>query len=465
MPPSAAQPNSPTRRLYVACLLANTAGILVGIQLAIFSGLTEMPSFALALKPDELSATTKSFITSAYIAGAIVGALPAGPICDQLGRRPALLLTALIFLLSSLAMLRPPTVISLVVARLAAGFGYAIANIVCPMYSAELSMPSVRALFVNMYQVAITLGIFLAQIVNWNYSQTPLWIRPLQVAVVPALFMLCTASILVPESPTWLQAKGRSMEALSVSHGLGIATTATPEAPAERSEDDEERGEPPAAPRGSPSFVSMLRDASARRRLLIGAGVQMSQQLTGINAVIFFGPALVADLLKMSGSSAPFLAASIVGAVNVAAGLASMTVIERVGRRALLLFASVPMMVSLCVLGGMREGAVASSAVQGVGALLVYICAFAVAWGPLPFVVSSEIFPVQYKGMAMSSCSLLMSCCSLGVGMTFLPMLESLGGWVYVVYACCVLCASVFIMVFVPETRNLSLADIDKLLE
>lgn len=212
------------------------------------------------------------------------------------------------------------------------------------------------------------------------------------------------------------------------------------------------------------SFWEMIRDPNARKRLLIGTGLSAAQQFTGINAVIFFGPALVADVLGLEGSSAPFKAAALVGFGNFVAGLLSMGVIERFGRRRLLLAAGWPMVTSLMVLGFMKDGWVEKNGLLGVGALLGFICAFAMTYGPLTFVVASEIFPVRYKGVAMSTCSMVMMFFALTIAAGFLPMLELFGGRVYYFYAGCMLLSSAFIYLFVPETRKMSLKDIDELL-
>lgn len=451
----------PLRRLLLACVSANLGGLLVGLQLALFSGILEMSAFSKGMSPQPVDARAKSLITSALVIGTILGAFPAGPICDRAGRRPALLLTAACFALGTTVMARASSVLQITAGRLVAGAAYAIANIVCPMYSAELAPLHLRGLIVNLYQLSITLGILLAQLANWAYWADDRWNRSLLLAAVPAFAMAGAVYAVVPESPSWLLAKGRTMEARAAAYWLQV-------------EQQEDNAEEQAEVGGEPekkdeqedgkSFLAMLGDASARRRLLIGAGMGAAQQLTGINAVIFFGPALVADVLKMSGSAAPFKAAAIVGFGNFVATVLSMGVIERFGRRRLLLASGPPMIAALVTLGMMRDGLIRRSGAVGIGALLTFICGFAMAYGPLTFVVQSEIFPVRYKGVAMSTCSMVMNLCSLGIAAGFLPLLQRLGGGIYYLHAACVVASSVFIAVVVPETRNLSLKDIDRLL-
>lgn len=449
-------PPQPLTRLFVSTVSANLGGLLVGLQLALFSGILEIQAFHEAMEPTLITSQVKSLITSALVIGTILGAIPAGPLCDKAGRRPALLLTATLFALSTVIMARASGVGQVVLGRFLAGMAYAIANIVCPMYSAELAPPAWRGIIVNLYQLLITAGILVAQLCNWAFWTDAPWNGALMLAVVLALEMALAVAVLVPESPTWLFANGRGMEARAALFWLRLPADDDVEIGRDL---DTEKGDD-----GKGGLWEMVRDPSARKRLLIGAGLGAAQQFSGINAVIFFGPKLVADVLGLEGSSAPFKAAAVVGLGNFLAGLASMAVIEGFGRRRLLLTAGAPMMGSLVTLGLMRDGWVARSGVVGVGALLTFICAFAMTYGPLPFVVASEIFPVRYKGIGMSTCSMVLSLCSLAIAAGFLPMLEWLGGGVYYFYATCVAASSLFIYLFVPETRNMSLKDIDNLL-
>ncbi|CDF41107.1 unnamed protein product [Chondrus crispus] len=447
-------------RVVLACTSANIGGLLAGLQLALFSGILEMGSFRDAMSPQPVNSRAKSIITAALIAGNIIGTLPAGPLSDRAGRRPALLVCAGLFTLGALIMANAKALFQISIGRLIAGIAQSIANVVGPMYSAELAPPHLRGMIVNIFQLSITIGIFLAQLINWTVWADDAWTRPLMFAISSAVVMFCAVLAFVPESPSWLAAKGRRVEALSASRWLDAVP---PEADtAETAETGGIGGLETHS--GRTSLMKLLRDASSRRRLLIGAVLSAAQQMTGINAVIFFGPALVADVLKLSGSAAPFKAAAIVGFGNFLATVLSMGVIERFGRRQLLLATGPPMIFSLVTIGMMRDGFIGRSGAVGVCALLVFICGFALAYGPLTFVVQSEIFPVSYKGTAMSFCTMVLSFCALGVATGFLPLLERFGGGIYYFHAVCIVASSIFIAAFVPETRSLSLSEIDRML-
>lgn len=198
---------------------------------------------------------------------------------------------------------------------------------------------------------------------------------------------------------------------------------------------------------------------------MIGSGLAAAQQWSGINAVIFFAPAIVNDVLKWSGNKASLQAAVLIGFANMIATVVSIVLVDRYGRRTLLLAGGAPMAACLVALGAMKSGFVDISAFMGITSLVTYVVAFAITYGPLPFVISSEIFPLRYKGIGMSFCSGVQGLGSLFVGLTFLPLLDAVGGGVYLIYAACMVAAIIFVYRMVPETRKLTLQEIDELLE
>lgn len=433
-------------RLLQICVTANLGGFLAGVHLAIYSGILEMKTFAQEISnEDSLTALAKSVITIAYIFSFTLAAPIAGPFIDRIGRRNSLLLSACLFALSSSSAIFSHSISYVIATRFFAGIAYAMVNITCPMYTAEIAPASRRGMLVNLYQLSITIGILFAQLSNLKFAYGS-WKGALTYSFIPAVITLTAVWLLVPESAAWLKSRAERSRAIDMEHGVATdASTSTTRRPI--------------------TLLQLFRDPSARRRLIIGAGISAAQQWSGINAVIFFAPALVRDVLHWEGTNASLRAAAYVGLANVLATIASFLLVDRFGRRTLLLAGTSPMMVGLLALGCIKTGILAASTIIGISSLVTYVAAFATTYGPLPFVVCSEIFPVRYKGVGMSFCNAVLGVSSLLVGVTFLPLLESIGGAVYFMYMAFVAASGMFVWYMLPETQRMSLEEIDVLLE
>lgn len=452
---------SSTSRLLTICISANLAGLLSGMHLAMFSGIIEMKGFATALtSKDSLSSISKSVITVALLFSFTVASPYAGSIIDRIGRRQAFLVAAMLFILSPTLTLVAQSTRHVVMARLLAGFAYSLVNIACPVYTAEIAPSNMRGALVNLYQLMITIGILCAQLLNVQFASGE-WRGPVASSIAPALIFLILVGLIVPESPIWA--------AIRMSNAGSQSGTQATDTDNKQDVQDTEAGHASNSTLSStpsrPTFGTVIWDGSARRRLIIGMGLCAAQQWSGINAVIFFGPALVSDVLKWNGILASLRAAVLIGAANVAATLLSIVVVQRFGRRTLLLFGAPAMAVSLVTLGAKKDDMIPVADYVGIIALVAFIVSFAVTYGPLPFLVCSEIFPVRYKGIGMSVCGVVLGVSSLVVGATFLPMMEALGGMVYFLYAACMIAATLFVWKFVPETKDLTLDEIDALIE
>lgn len=486
-----------------AAAAAALGGAVVGVQLSLLSGLLELPAFSAALAA---STARKAALSSAYIAGAAGAALPAAPAVDALGRRRALLASAAASLVAARAMAVTRSFRVFLAARLAAGAVFAVVNIAVPMYLTEIAPTSARGQFVSLYQLAITAGVLAAQVANLRAASAaeadaePAFRAVLALAQLPSVAMLVAVAAAAPESPAWLAANGASAAAAAVRRRLqapdgrqdpggsdgedverlvgkggedsgsdGGGDGADVEAPLlARGESESGGGGGGAVSKARPpdiGFVDMLRDASARRRLSIAIGVQVGQQLTGVNSVIFYAP----TLLKSGGAwppeyakTGPFIAAACIGSFLFMATCASLAVVERFGRKTLLLTMAVPMTASLIALTAASIGG--AHALVSLLAILVFIAAFALAWGPVPFLITSEVFNITIRGKGMTLSSLVMNLVSLGVVTSFLHLHDAVGGYVFLLYAASTVASSFFVWKHVPETRNVPLDRIDALL-
>ena len=287
-----------------------------------------------------LSTLQQELVVSVVLIGAAVGALSGGRLADVFGRRLTLLITALIFVVGALVCAASPSLAMLAIGRLIVGLGIGLATGTVPIYISEVSPPQTRGWQVSLFQLAITIGILAAYLVDYVFSGSSRWRWMLGIAFVPGA-ILGLAMIRMPESPRWLAKRGQSHLARRVlarirgtenveSEWLEIQKTLA---------EAEERG-----------HFSDLFNPSVRMALVIGIGLAIFQQVTGINTVIYYAP-LIVQSAGISTASGAILATAGIGLVNVMMTIVAMWLIDYAGRRPLLLIGIAGMILSLGVLG------------------------------------------------------------------------------------------------------------------
>jgi MFS transporter, SP family, arabinose:H+ symporter len=436
-------------RLYlvVICLVASLGGLLFGFDTAVVSG--AQPLFTAEFK---LGDKMEGFVTSSAIIGCLFGALAAGLLTDRFGRKKVLLLSAVLFFISAVWCWFCQTAWELVWARLVGGLGIGIASLTSPLYIAEVSPPKSRGRLVALQQLAIVLGILAAFFGNsvisgLDLSEAAKWRWMFLIAVVPAV-VFGGLIFLVPESPRWLTKQGRAGEARAI---LG-RVVGDAEAETEMIQIAE------AISHEGGSLLELLKPG-LRRALLVGVALAILTQVTGINVIMYYAPKVFTE--AGFGKAAAYWCGVLVGLTNLLFTLLSMAVVDRLGRKPLLLVGSVCMGVALAVVG---YGFLAK--VAGIGLLvgvLAYVGSFAFSMGVVGWVVISEIYPTRTRGRAMSvATASVWGACFL-VSVTFPSLLAWLGSartfWTY--GALCVV-AFLFVWFWVPETKGRSLEEIER---
>jgi sugar porter (SP) family MFS transporter len=375
------------RFVYVAAAIAAINGALFGYDTGIISGAL------LYIKQDfALSNFLQELVVSGVLVGAVLGAAVGGGLADRLGRRRIILVTAAVFLIGAIGMGLSPGVWWLIGFRFVAGIGIGIASIVGPLYISETAPPQIRGSVVSFNQLAITSGILIAYPVGFALSFSGGWRLMLGLGAVPAL-ALGVGMIFMPESPRWLVANGEEEDACGV---------------LERIDDSIDHDE------GIQSIRQAISEESGARELLkgwirpalvVGIGLAVLQQITGVNTVIYYAPTIFHN--TGFGGSASILGTVGVGVVNVLLTVAAILLVDRVGRRPLLLVGLAGMVLSLGVLG-LAFLLPALSGIVGwiaIVSLALYIAFFAVGLGPVFWLLISEIYPQEVRGAAMSVAS------------------------------------------------------------
>lgn len=433
------------RFVYVAASIAALNGLLFGFDTGIISGalLYIKQSFA-------LSSTLQEFVVSGVLAGAVIGAAFGGTLADRLGRRHLILAAAVVFFLGALGMAFSPNVYWLIGARVGVGVAIGVASIVGPLYISEASPPNVRGALVSLNQLAITSGILVAYLVNYAFSFDGGWRWMLGAGVVPAV-VLGLGMIFMPESPRWLLKQGREQEARQVLNrtraGSGI---------------DKEIEEIRQVEQVEESGLGQLLRPWLRPALIVGFGLAIFQQVTGINTVIYYAPTIFKS--TGFGSSASILATVGVGVVNVALTIVAILLVDKVGRRPLLLVGLTGMALSLGGLGlaFLLPGLSGYVGWIAVASLMLYVAFFAVGLGPVFWLLISEIYPLKVRGSAMSVATVGNWGSNLLVALTFLTLIQAVGSTA-TFWLCAGLSvgALIFTYFLVPETKGRSLEEIE----
>jgi sugar porter (SP) family MFS transporter len=431
--PPAAGPAGSTGYVYLIAAVAALGGLLFGFDTAIING-----ALVFLKKDFGLSDSQTELAASSILFGAVAGAAIAGWLTDRYGRRRLLFGAALLFTLSAIAAALPRTLTEFVVARLAGGIAIGVASLLVPLYIAEIAPARIRGKLVTLNQLAIVSGILLAYVASYYLAGLGLasWRWMFAAAAVPSLLFMVTL-LLVPESPRWLLGRGRDAEALGTLTRLNGPAAAATEAAEIQAALADEQGE-----------AASLSQPRLRRPLRIAVVLAVLQQITGINTILYYGSIIFTEHSGQSASSA-IGANALIGGINFAGTVVALFIIDRVGRKPLLLFAS----------GGM---ALALGALV-VGLIMLYVACFAVGLGPGVWVVITEIFPNAVRGRAASLATVaLWIACTL-ISFTFLSLVKAAGlAGAFGLYA--VLSALTFGFVWraVPETKGRTLEEIEQ---
>ncbi len=426
-------------------LVAAIGGLIFGFDTAIVAGATRYMK-----EQFSLNSLQEGWAVSVVLIGCMFGAGLAGPISDRIGRRRFMLVSAVLFFVSAVGCALPRTITAFVIFRFIGGLGIGSAAVLSPLYIAEVAPARVRGALVSVNQLAIVTGILLAYFVNWMFAGAgpSNWRWMFGLGAVPSIFFFLLL-LRVPESPRWLVKNGREDEARTV---LTRADTAEAAAVGIREIKDTlalEEG----------SFRELFSPAF-RRPLLIAIVLAVFQQITGINAILYYAPRIFegAGFARMSAIGQ----STIVGLVNMLFTVVAIVLADKVGRRPLLLVATGGMGVSLVLLGAaFKFPFLPASALLFI--ILLYIAFFASAMGPLVWVVMAEIFPIKVRGSAMGLATLILWFADFLVTLTF-PIISdrfhpATAFWIYA--AMCGL-DLVFMWFYLPETKGRTLEEIER---
>jgi sugar porter (SP) family MFS transporter len=442
-----ADPRRVGRHVAVSAAITALGGLLFGYDTGVVSGAL------LFVKNDfgGLSNFQQELVTSLLLVGAVVGALLAGRVSDRIGRKFTVLITAVVFIVGVLLAAFTPTYPMLLVARIIIGLAVGSASMVVPLYIGEIVPPRVRGGLVSLNQLAITVGILGSYLIDYGLSGTGNWRLMFGLAAIPAA-ALFIGMLFQQESPHWLIRQGREDEARQVLRRVRSESDIDDEVREVREVSRREGG------------LRDLVSPNVRPLLMVGVLLAVFQQITGINTVIYYAPTLLQG--AGFGNSGALLANVVNGVVNVGMTIVAIWLLDKVGRRPLLLTGTAGMAVGMTItalsfLGGENlHGALAIVAVLG---LLIYTGSFAIGLGPVFWLLIAEIYPLRIRGAAMSVASMANWAANFVVTISFLTLLSAIGGvGAFFLFGFLTLVALGYFWRKVPETKGRSLQEIER---
>jgi SP family galactose:H+ symporter-like MFS transporter len=432
--------------IYLAAAISALGGLLFGYDTGVISG-----AILFIRKDFALSPTAVEFVVSCVLVGAVVGAIMGGMLADRFGRRRLIIATATLFVIAALGTAIAPTLPLLVAGRIAIGVAIGIASFTTPLYIAEISPVSLRGRLVSVNQLALTSGIVLAFLVDYALAANHAWRVMFGLAAIPAA-VLGIGMIWLPESPRWLLSRQNPDAARLILQRIRQ----------QRQVEDEMTAIQNGLKTQSGGAADLLKPL-IRPALIVGVALAMFQQITGINTVIYYAPTIF-GYAGFASASASILASVSVGVVNVLMTGVAVLLMDRVGRRPLLLISLAGMVMGLASLGL----AFALPRLSGslgwlaVASLMLFVGSFAIGLGPVFWLLISEIYPLKVRGLAMSLATVANWGTNLLVALTFLSLIHAVGkAMTFWLYALTGIGAWLFIWFLVPETKGKSLEEIE----
>lgn len=449
--------------LYVTLvsMVSAMGGFLFGYETVVIAG-----TLALVKAQFGFSALMEGWFVSSGLLGCVVGVLVAGKLCDSIGRKKVMLISAALLAIAALACAFAPAASWLIVGRFIGGIGVGFASIVSPLYISEVAPPKFRGRLVSLFQLTITLGIVAAMVVNarllehaldgaqaagvgtWNWLfVSEVWRGMFLGQVVPAVLFLAFA-LVVPESPRWLSLVGRPHRARTVLSRLrGDEHVAKQElAQIETAVHREERSE------------HGWRTPGLSRPLFLGIFLAVFSELSGITVVMYYGPVILEHAGISAGASLGGHA--VIGMVLAAFTVLALFVVDRFGRKPVLLTGVAGACVALvatgiCFANGVTDGTIL------IALLCMFVAFFAFSIGPIKWIVISEIFPTGVRARAMGVATVAVWLTDIVINQAF-PVVRDTLGVAAMFLGCAVFLVIQFVVVWreLPETKGMPLEDI-----
>ncbi|KAK1303801.1 Sugar transport protein 1 [Acorus calamus] len=468
-------PGKMTLYVFLTCLVAATGGLIFGYDIGISGGVTSMRPFLHKFFPSverkmdadksvnqycKFDSVKLTLFTSSLYLAALIASFFASTVTRKFGRKISMLFGGFVFLVGAAINGFAQNVAMLIIGRVLLGIGVGFANQSVPLYLSEMAPAKLRGMLNIGFQLMITIGILAANLINYGTSKIKSgegWRISLGLAGVPAL-IITVGALFLPDTPNSLIERGRDDAAKEMLRRIRGT-----------SDINEEFSDLVAASEASKSVEHPWRNILQRKyraQLVMAILIPFFQQLTGINVIMFYAPVLFKTI--GFGDNASLASAVITGVVNVIATFASIFSVDRVGRRFLFLEGGFQMLVSQIAVGtliGIKFGTTGVGTISKgyadlvVAFICIYVAAFAWSWGPLGWLVPSEIFPLEIRSAGQSINVSVNMLFTFIIAQIFLTMLCHLKFGLFFFFAFWVVVMTIFIYFFLPETKNVPIEE------
>ena len=432
-------------QLLIFSTAAALGGLLFGFDTGVISGAIHFIKIEF-----NLNAYQEGFAVSNLMIACVIGALLAGPIADWTGRKKVLILCAVLFTVSAILSALPRSFTELVIARFIGGMGVGMASVVSPMYIAEISPAKIRGRLVALNQLAIVVGILLSYLSNWLLVDTGInnWRYMLVAEILPAITFL-VGLFFIPESPRWLTKEGLEKEALDVLNVVAGAANS-----------DHELQEVKKSLAEKSTSLKELLHPSLRRVLIVGILFSLFAHITGIDTIIYYGPIIFLESGFKTDSA--LLASVMIGITNLIFTFVGMAMVDKAGRKFLLLVGLAGMGISMTLVGLCMQSDMISAKWTLLW-IMTYIASFAMSIGVVIWVYLSEIYPTRVRGQALSVATMVLWLGNVILTQLFPVMMERFGGGTFYIFSFICLLAFIFTWTMVKETKGVSLEEIEEM--
>lgn len=439
------------KKLFNLALIAiagSFGGLLAGYEMGIISG-----AQLFIIDEWNLSAKMQGWLVAIVMVGCFAGAFINGFFADKIGRKKILGAVGLVYLIGCICCSNAVDINMLIGSRIINGIACGMANAIVPMYLSEISPKKTRGFFASLYQLSFTIGILASYLVGFVFSSSANWRAMFLTGALPAIILL-VMYVLLSESPRWLLLKGRDEEAKTVLQKI--------------EEDD-------AVENQIAEFKETLKDKAGNTKvtitkwmympLFIAIGIMFAQICTGINVIICYAP----KIFQSAGFDDPSAAMKItivIGVVNFLMTFVAMYLSDKAGRKPLLLSGAVIMAISLFALSvSFMLGASLGNMQKWLAVLSIigFICSFAYSLGPVAWILVSEIFPIEAKGVLMTFPVAANFIFNIIINALYPVMTEAYGiGTTFAMFGVICVLSIIFIIFMVPETKGMSLEQIEE---